>query len=421
MATSIPNVSNDFTLLYNPSWGYNRCSTKAYFKSPNPTNFQHGFYGIENSTIRGSFHLCYPVNSPLYTNKIELIFEGKQSISWKENNNIINDEKIIYKQSKIIWKSKNNNYKELSTLDLLFEFHLPDNLPSTITSLNVKSYGEKIAGGVAGNGTEVGHITYGLRAEIFRPINIFKLQLNQKKIVDIWCRIQRWQSLESLNTFDRPFRWVDSNDGIRYDVELEKTMFNYKDTINIPMKFFINDLDKVKIKKICVRIKEYHELKINDKSKKIGGFVVTDTAFGEQAKKLKTNNDDDYYFFKMRLNLTKTNLGRKLNCSVNNEMINIRHKLKIKIYLENSNLPSIDLEKEITILNFATEQDTSEQHRLSNTWFYHNESKTEETLVETNVACHGRTKNRNKYVTSQKKRFTLFGVNFSGRNTRNTD
>ncbi|RGB26541.1 hypothetical protein C1646_720877, partial [Rhizophagus diaphanus] len=322
MATSIPNVLNDFTLLYNPSWGYNRCSTKAYFKSQNPTNFQHGFYGIENSTIRGSFHLYYPVNSPLYTNKIELIFEGKQSIS--------------------------------------FEFHLPDNLPSTITSLNVKSYGGKIAGGVAGDGTEIGHITYSLRAEIFRPINIFKLHLNQKKIVDIWCRIQKWQNLESLNTFDKPFRWLDSNDDIRYDVELEKTMFNYKDMINIPMKFFINDLDKIKIKKICVRIKEYHELKINDKSKKIGGFVVTDTVFGEQA--------------------------------------------------------SIDLEKEITILNFATKQDTSEQHLLSNTWFYHNESKTEETLVETNVACHGRTKNN----TSQRKRFTLFGVKFGGRNTRNT-
>src|ERR1044072_1743568 len=77
----------DFTLLYNPNWGYHRCSTKAYFQSiPDPTTFQHGYYGIENSTIKGSFHLRYPSDSPLYTNKIELIFEGKQTVSWKETN-----------------------------------------------------------------------------------------------------------------------------------------------------------------------------------------------------------------------------------------------------------------------------------------------------------------------------------------------
>jgi hypothetical protein len=399
LSTSSLSISNDFTLLYNPSWGYNRCSTKAYFKSsPNPTTFQHGYYGVENSTIRGSFHLIYPVDSPLYTNKIELIFEGKQFVSWKENNNIITDERIIHKQSSIIWKSTNNHYEEISTLVLPFEFHLPDNLPTTITSLNVKSCGGKIAGGIAGDGTEIGYITYNLRAEISRPINIFKLQINQKKIVDVWCRIQKWQNLENLN--DEPFIWQDSNDDIRYEVKLEKTLFNYKDMINIPMKFFINDSSEVKIKKICVRIKEFHELKINDKSKKIkiGGFVVVDTALGEQAKKLKSD-DDDYYYFNMKLNLTKTNLGRKLNCSINNEMINIRHKLKIKIFLENSNLSSIDLEKEITILNFITKQETLEQNLLTNTnfvtkqetselnlstntWFYHNEIKPEEIIVK---------------------------------------
>ncbi|GBC01254.1 hypothetical protein RclHR1_04110006 [Rhizophagus clarus] len=417
MSASTSDVSNDFTLLYNPGWGYNRCSTKAYFKpTPNPTSFQHGYYGIENSTIKGSFHLCYPVHSPLYSDKIELIFEGIQVISWKENNIVTTKENILYKQSKIIWKSTNNNYEELSILDLPFEFDLPDNLPATITSLNVKGHEGNNAGGVAGDGTEIGHITYSLRAEISRPINLFKLQISQKKIVEVWCRIQRWQKLEGINTFDRPFKWINSNDDIRYEVELEKTLFNYKDTINIPMKFFINDLNKVKIKKISVRIKESHELKIDDKSKKIGGFVIIDTAFGEQAKKSRTSNGDDYYFIKMKLNLTKANLGRKLNCSTINEMIDIRHKLRIKILLENSNSPSIELEKEITILNFITKQDISEHHHLMNTWFYHNESKTEETFVKPKMIKTfswpiGRTKNGTIF---QKNRLSLFGGRNSG-------
>ncbi|RIA88734.1 hypothetical protein C1645_230618 [Glomus cerebriforme] len=366
MTASKSNISNDFTLLYNPSWGYHRCSTKAYFKStPNPTSFQHGYYGIENSIIKGSFHLNYSVDSPLYTNKIELIFEGKQLVFWKENNDNIFEEKILCKKTQIIWESTNSHYEKISTLDLSFEFPLPDNLPATITPINVEGYGEQIAGGIAGNGTEIGHITYCLRAEISRPTNIFKLQINPKKIIDVWCKVHKWQYPSTLEkTFDQPFKWIEFKEDkdINYEVELEKTLFNYKDTINIPMKFFINDINKVKIKKIFVRIKEYHELKVNDKSKKIGGFVVVESALGEQTRKLKTNDDKEYYFIKMQLNLTKTNLGRKLNYSMNTEMIEVWHKLKIKITLESSDileLPSINLEKEISILNLVTNQDSS--------------------------------------------------------------
>ncbi len=83
-----PPKTPDFTLLYNPHWGYHNCSTKAYFQStPDPTNFQQGYYGMENSVIKGSFHLRYPIDSPLYTNRIEIIFEGKQFVSWKETKN----------------------------------------------------------------------------------------------------------------------------------------------------------------------------------------------------------------------------------------------------------------------------------------------------------------------------------------------
>ncbi|CAI2163278.1 711_t:CDS:1 [Funneliformis geosporum] len=396
-----PTTPTDFTLLYNPNWGYLHCSTKAYFQSTNPTDFQQGCYGIEDTVLKGSFHLRYSTNSPLWASKIEMILEGKQFVTWKGvRGEVVRGEKMLCKQTKIIWESINNEFEEIITLDLPFEFPLPNNLPATITPLNVIEYGGNIAGGVAGDGSEVGHITYILRAEITRPINIFKLRMNSKKIIDIWCRIHRWQS-PPLN--DRPFKWNGNFMGIGYEVELEKTLFNYKDIINIPMKFFVNDLTNVKIKKIYVRIKEYHKLKFNGKSNTIGGFVVADSSFGEQMRK-SNSGKDHYYFIKMQLNLTKANLGRKLNCSMNTEYIDIRHKLKIKITLSSSS-KNIELDKEISILNVFAKRDHpcfTQQCRLVNTWFYHLH---EENLSKATMSEVRDTSNLDK----ARQRFSWFG------------
>ncbi|CAG8494771.1 15660_t:CDS:1 [Funneliformis caledonium] len=404
----------DFTLLYNPNWGYLHCNTKAYFQSTNPTDFQQGYYGIENTVLKGSFHLRYSTNSPLCANKIEMILEGKQCVSWKDvHGKEIRGEKMLCKQTKIIWESLNNEFEDILTMDLPFEFSLPNNLPATITPLNVSGH---ITGGVAGDGSEVGHITYSLRAEISRPMNIFKLRMNTKKIIDVWCRIHRWKSPP---LHDRPFKWKGNVMGIGYEVELEKTLFNYKDIINIPMKFVVNDITNVKIKKIYVRIKEYHKLKVNGKSKTIGGFVVADSAFGEQMRKSTTTTSgrDHDYFIRMQLNLTKTNLGRKLNCSTKTEYIDIRHKLKVKITL-NPSSKSIELDKEISILNVFAKRDHpcfAQQCRLMNTWFYHlQEENLSKATMGDESSNFGKVRQRFSWFGGMKngnERFSLFSGN----------
>ena len=67
-------------------------------------------------------------------------------------------------------------------------------------------------------------------------------------------------SLKKTLMNHQPFKWK----GNFKENIVEKSLFNYKDTINIPIKFFINDI------KLMI----------------IGGFVVANSSFGEQIRKI---------------------------------------------------------------------------------------------------------------------------------------
>src|SRR6266496_1491921 len=99
----------------------NSCKNIYFSYSPNNSNFQQGYLGIQQTKITGTLHIRRPITNPLLTDKIEIIFTGKEFVKWSEVEMSNNINKNLIELSYIIWESRFKGvYQEITELDLPF-------------------------------------------------------------------------------------------------------------------------------------------------------------------------------------------------------------------------------------------------------------------------------------------------------------
>src|SRR5687767_14280142 len=83
----------------------NSCKDIFFSYSPNNTNFQQGYLGIQQTRITGILRIRKPITNPLLTDKIEIIFTGKEFVQWGEVEMDRNINNNLIELSYIIWES----------------------------------------------------------------------------------------------------------------------------------------------------------------------------------------------------------------------------------------------------------------------------------------------------------------------------
>ncbi|CAG8693874.1 17582_t:CDS:1 [Acaulospora colombiana] len=292
-----------------------------------------GLLGLQPSKIAGVFHLRYSQDRPLKARQIVLYFKGKTHVKFEEGNEQHKLKQQFLNQSKIVWSSQSEGiFEDLTTLDIPFEFNIPNNSPSTVTSM------EK---------SDIGLITYTLQAKIFRVSNL--LLLNHAKIVKCRLDVKRWVALPSPDYYATPFSYEFPK--FKCQLLLDQSVFGINSVILLPVKFILFDM-RVCVEKITVRIKEYHLLKMameldNPKSKVVKKSVLEIVIGGD--KVLPVNNSNNEFMVNIEFNLREAH--GKIQCNCETPLINIWHMLKIKINMKNADVGHLYMEKEVKVYN----------------------------------------------------------------------
>ncbi|CAG8555958.1 9673_t:CDS:1, partial [Scutellospora calospora] len=336
---------------------YKHHSTKAYFSYPFSQNqFQIGYLGTQPSRLIGTLHLRYPSSSPLLTDKIELMFIGKEYIQWTEVKKSANQNIKICEISIILWESSVKGlYQEITELDLPFEIELPDDLPSSLKF----------------NKPAKSKISYKISAKIFRPIKLLKSQYGTKKI-EIRCPIKRWSLPVCTDTdiYSSPMNSMirtsgPSAKGVECEIMLEKTSFGIESTIFVPIRLILNNM-KVYVKKIYISLKEYHQLVVKQTTNIYSKDLIKDEVFGDQVMLVCGTLNE--YAIKLKMDLNK--VKKPIVCSFRDEHVVVWHKIKLMIVLNNA--PAISFEKEIKIGYIISEEDAISiaEDRWDNIYYY---------------------------------------------------
>ncbi|GBC01253.1 hypothetical protein RclHR1_04110005 [Rhizophagus clarus] len=334
-----------------PKSQYKDSCKNIYFSySPNNSNFQQGYLGIQQTKITGILNIRRPITNPLLTDKIEIIFTGNEFVKWNEvemGNNINN--KFI-ELSYVIWESSIKGvYQKITELDLPFEIPLPDYLPASL--LLKRPIASKIY--------------YILKAKISRPSKYFGLKCDVKR-VSVICPITRWnlpmnptsQLIPMIRTSNPTLKGVD------YDVNLTQTTLGIGNSIIIPISLTLENM-KVYVKRIKICLKEYHQLM----QKKVVHYnsenIVKSEVFGDQL--MLVSGTMNKYEIKAKFDLITRNQEKQILPSVHSDYIVIWHKIKVKIDFYDA--PDIKFEKEVKVVNTICEEDASmitEERRRSN-------------------------------------------------------
>src|SRR2546423_4981444 len=105
---------------------------KLYF-----TYEQQGYFGVQQSSLNGTFHIRYPTSSPLKVERIDIVFTGTAVVQWNEGDIVNYAEKKYFEYSSCVYNG--NEFEEgISYLDLPFEFKIPENIPSSILPIPSK-------------------------------------------------------------------------------------------------------------------------------------------------------------------------------------------------------------------------------------------------------------------------------------------
>ncbi|RIA88733.1 hypothetical protein C1645_774273, partial [Glomus cerebriforme] len=343
-------VHMDSTKFPPKSQYINSCKNIFFSYSPNNSNFQQGYLGIQQAKITGTLHIRRPVTNPLLTDKIEIIFTGKEFVKWGEvemGNNINNN---LIELSYIIWESSIKGvYQKITELDLPFEIPLPDYLPSCfLFKRPIKS-----------------KIYYILNAKFSRPTKLFGLKCDYK-LVSVICPVMRWNLpiRPTLQLIPMIRTSMPTLKGVECEVNLDQTIFGIGNSIKIPINLTLENM-KVYVKRIKICLKEYHQLM----QKKIIHYdtedVVKSVIFGDQL--MLISGTMNQYEIKAKLDLVTNNQGKKILPSIHSDHIVIWHKIKVKIILYDA--PNIKVEKEVKIVNTIGEDVAStitEERRRSN-------------------------------------------------------
>ncbi|CAG8611679.1 5711_t:CDS:1 [Acaulospora morrowiae] len=320
--------------LIHPREYYTNYSKKIYFTYlPRQTQFQQGLLGLQPSKIAGVFHLRYSQDRPLKAKRIVLYFKGKTFVRFDEGNEQHKLKQQFLNMSKTIWTSQSEgNFEDITSLDIPFEFDIPNTSPSTVISM------EK---------TGIGLITYTLQAKIFRVSHLLLLQ--HVKAVKCRLDINRWATLPSPDYYPAPFSY--GLPKFQCQLLLDQSVFGIGNVIPLPIKFILFDM-RVCVKKITVRIKEYHLLKLtleldNPKSKIIKVSLFETIVGGDKVLPVIGSNNE----FMVTIKCDLRESFRKIQCDCETPLIDIWHMLKIKVNMENAGVGHLYMEKEMKIYN----------------------------------------------------------------------
>ncbi|CAG8523222.1 5700_t:CDS:1 [Acaulospora colombiana] len=324
--TEETNTDIDLTLSRPPRNEYRHYSSKAYFThAPSKTQFQQGYLGVQPSIIKGTFHLRYPEAQPLLVERIEITFKGKGSVRWKQGKREYRRVNKFFRLTKRIWSSlASDHFEPIVSLDLPFEFTIPDVSPSSIPQI------------------DNGIIKYSLKAKIYRKSNF--IMKFSSKIIEVWVNINRWNLPPAPDYETLPI--TKRFEMFECQMSLNQTIFDANDTINIPIKFILFDM-RVSVKKVVVRLKQYHRLKAHDHDSKLTKkYVAGHEVSGDQI--LMSSDSSNEFLVGLKLNLPESH---DLRCSCNTILIDIWHRIKVRIHMGNANTSYVNFEKDVKIYN----------------------------------------------------------------------
>ncbi|KAF0375123.1 hypothetical protein F8M41_012762 [Gigaspora margarita] len=321
-------------------------SSKAYFTFElNRNKFQKGYLGLNPSEVSGVFHIRYPENKPLKATKIELYFVGMVHTQWADYNGYhCSNSKEICKKMKCIWEINSRNEENITNLDFPFKFTIPNESPSSINYI----------GKYRANGS----IYYIINATIYRKRT--KIYENSEKIVEVRSDIQRWQ-LPVCPDYD-PELLIKRTDSFKCQVLLDKSTFDIKGIINIPINFQIINQDVI-VKKINVKLIEY--FKLNSLSSVDKRCLVKQSVNGNEV--LSVPNSENEFSIVVSLDLSKVkklwNNKASINCSCITELFEVWHKVKIEILMGKAN--NVKFKKIVKLCNIVSD-DTLEEYMMNN-------------------------------------------------------
>ncbi|CAG8769470.1 18916_t:CDS:1, partial [Acaulospora morrowiae] len=319
------------TLPGPPRTDYRHFSSRAYFTyTPHETQFQQGYLGIQPSKIKGTFHLRYPTSQPLLVERIEITFKGKGSVKWKQGKREYRRVNKFFRLTKEIWSSLARGYFEpITSLDLPFDFIIPDVSPSTITQI------------------DNGSINYSIKAKIYRKSNF--IVKNSSKVIEVWVNINRWNFPPTPDYEISPI--VKRFEMFECQMILDRTVFGANDVINVSIRFILFDM-RVNVKKVLIKLKQYHRLKSSLDSKLTKRYVAGDEVSGDQI--LMSSDLLNEFLVERKLNLREGHdRSRDLRCSCNTVLMDIWHKVKVKVYMGNTETSYVGFEKDVKICNVA--------------------------------------------------------------------
>ncbi|CAG8653532.1 7484_t:CDS:1 [Acaulospora morrowiae] len=323
---------------------YRHYSEKIYFSYlQNHNQFQNGYLGLQPSRVVGSFHLRYPHDHPLKAERIDLYFKGKSSVRWRNGDNEITSHKKFCKLSKTVWSScVPGTYENLVSLDIPFEFNLPDHIPASVLTLTPFDSGD---------------ITYSIKAKVRRSSNYLHFQ-GHTKIIECWLDINRWTLPPTPDYSPKPLCYETST--FKCLVSLDQSKFGTTDVIHVPIKLTLIDM-RAFVKRIVVILKEYNRLKAKFQRKLIKGRVIVDAVEGDKVLSL---NDDNDFMVTMKLDLSQ----KKIHCTCETDLIDIWYKIKVKVYMGNAGVSCKTLEKDVEIYDVLNDVALMENADVDTSW-----------------------------------------------------
>ncbi|CAB4470266.1 uncharacterized protein OCT59_020740 [Rhizophagus irregularis] len=303
-------------------------------------SFQEGFLGITNNTsIVGFLHLSFPSNDPMYIKQIKLSFSGAEFIQLHDTGpKFLNyGTNSICNITTELWKSDNNDYKEIRNMILPFEIPLPNDIPS---SLSVNK--------------DRGKIEYSLRAIISRKPNIKTFQ-GSTKVIQCAYIVDRYSLPPSI---PNPITWKNDKPkkGIGYEISLNDRVFGPRYPIIVRVKLTFFDA-RVSLEDIVISLKEYTAVtiksEIKKKRKNVGKKII-------KGKQIPISKETQYNECIMDINFTIPDDCLSIfNWSEESFHIEVTHKVKIKVNFGIFSRHNINLEVPVKIKNMMSEEEES--------------------------------------------------------------
>jgi hypothetical protein len=311
---------------------YKEYTPLIYFSyQPGRKSFQQGYFGITgNVSIVGFLHLRFPKHQPLYARKIRVSFSGTECVRFggmvptNETNSICN-------VTTELWRNPDNDYQEISKMNLPFEIPLPLDIPSSLSVDRGR-----------------GKIEYNLRAIISCKSDIqnFKgstMIIQCAHIIDSYI----------LPPIPEPIMWQDdrSKQGVGHEILLINKIFGPCYPIVVRVKLTFYD-PRVSLEDIVIGLKEYTAISTQTEIKKKSTYIGQKIVKGRKIPITQCNECSTDITFTI-----PEDCVCKPTWSNEGFNIEITHKVKIKVRFGCFSKYNINLEAPVKIINMLNEEE----------------------------------------------------------------